>query len=534
MALQPERDPIMGDGTLTEGQPAFLIRAILASAICATVVLLTNNVGFFGGGQDDGRYLEAARCWEAYGPCLPTNHWQARWPVFAPSAGLAVFFGESRLVVAIWPVIASVSALVLTGLLAKRLCSTNAGLLSIVLLASTPAFATQFATSSVEAIELSFILASALAIIRWNETKSPAWALAIGLFLGLACEVRETAILSSLMLISALLICGVRPTFKGLLLAATGFAIPVAIELSVYWYATGDPFYRAWLSLNHGRIPSSELSPLVDTTKTPILNPEFIAGWRREPGLRVHWLVDGPINLLANSKAGYAAVMAPVLLWWARRIGELKDQRRVIALIVGAAIQIFCITYVLAMDPKPRVFLPALVALNIALAILVTDLWKRNRNRLVLAVLMLSFVLSGWVTLFAYIRPALAQHQAEEWTQIYGPTVETDKVTRNMLALSPVSASLAKLGSHKKYAMIVTRNQCKDWIVRGGLSNDQIAVSGASSLTILSRKSDEGAWICLFRYRSQIDGGVMEEAAGRNWRLPQPENISALRKDIRN
>ena len=58
------------------------------------LIMLVNPVGFAGGGGTTGR----SQCRSVLGgswPLLPHDHWQSRWPVIAPIAGMIALFGES-------------------------------------------------------------------------------------------------------------------------------------------------------------------------------------------------------------------------------------------------------------------------------------------------------------------------------------------------------------------------------------------------------------------------------------------------------
>ena len=57
-----------------------------------------------------------------------------------------------------------------------------------------------------------------------------------------------------------------------------GLAAPIIVECLGYALATGDPFYRFRLALEHNLIRSSELRRSVDIHAQPLFNPAFIAG----------------------------------------------------------------------------------------------------------------------------------------------------------------------------------------------------------------------------------------------------------------
>ena len=134
---------------------------LLALFAAIAAVLLINPVGYIGGGLDDWQYLNAARCWREFGPCLPHDHWQARWPVIAPIAGFTALFGESRATVGAMPLLESIACLLLLAAVGNRLFGRPVGWAAALMMLATPVFAIQLLQPSVEAVAATPAVASA-------------------------------------------------------------------------------------------------------------------------------------------------------------------------------------------------------------------------------------------------------------------------------------------------------------------------------------------------------------------------------------
>jgi len=484
------------------------------------LALIINPVGFVGGGQDDAQYLSAARCWIAHGTCLPINHWQGRWPVFAPIALAIRVLGESRVSVQLWPLACSTAAVLLLSNLGQRLFNHRIGLLAGLLLIATPAFALQILTPSVEAIELALVLAGAVCVVGWRDQPNGGWAFAAGLCFGLAFQVRETSIGAAALTAGAIFTFGLRPKPAHLALALIGFALPLAIEFAIYQQATGDWLYRRHLSLMHSQIRSTELPASVDRTRSPILNPDFIGNWRKDPGVQIHWLVDGPVNLLLNGKAGFSLQLTPLLLLVGRNQLDFSTRRTAWWLLGFAAAYIAFIIYMLAMDPKPRVMLIALAASSLALALVATEMFNRGRKAIVIASLV-SAAAAGVIVIASYVRPAWGERQARLWIARYPNAIEADRITRMILTFVPEARSLPDFKADRPYAMVMSLSNCSDWIKRSQLDQGLLEIAGEKRLSITADVTGSGAWICLFRYRQAVSPDRMDEALNMTWDGPK-------------
>jgi hypothetical protein len=488
----------------------------IALALATAAVLLLNPVGFLGGGWDDWQYLHAARCWREFGPCIPQDHWQARWPVIAPIAIITGVFGESRFTVGIAPFLASVACLVLLAKIANRLFGPPIGWLSALLLLITMAFSVQLLDPSVEATELAFVLAAFLAILKWREDPQWYWPFVAGMLFSLAIQVRETAAIATAFAAVYVVAGKPRPTAADLALAAIGFAIPFAIEFIGFWVTTGDPFWRVHLSIRHTLIPSTELIGPVDTAHSPFFNKSYIANWRREPGLHVYWAVDGLLNLFANGKAGLFLLLIPALLVVNRKTLPKAERRVALALWLSALGYASVLIYVLAVDPKARMMFVPLTMLSVALALITWTLKERGHGALAYASWGATALL-GSVLLYGHQRTDIIEDPASSWIAAHPDQIEIDENTRRYLALVPDAEALASIDAERNYLLYNSITGCKNWLRINGLPVGALSVSGEAKISNLGWLDPRlsGA-LCLFRYNEPVTGKQIRAAIRRS------------------
>lgn len=473
---------------------------LAASALLAAVILtilVINPVGFMGGPRDDGRYLEAARCWAAHGPCLPENHWQGRWPIFVPTAFLIGLLGESRMIVQIWPLICSTAALFLLAKVGARVFDLRIGTVAAILLAITPAFAVQFLRPNVETLELALVLAAVLIVFRWQDDGTAVWPFAAGLMFGLAFQLRETSIAAAVITLGAMFVVGRRPGLLHLAIAAAGFAFPLMLEFATYYQATGDPFFRRRLSLSHVSIPSSELPAWVRHSGSPILNANYIANWHRPMGIHVHWLIDGPLNLLLSPGSGLSLLLAPMLLIAGKNFLPRRDVIVVAQLLGLAAVYVILLTYVFAVDPKPRIMVVALAFGSVALSAILVGIFRSGRKVLALIPAM-AIALSGLTMIALMVRMGLADRQASNWGRQYPNAIETNRSTRSMLTLNPYVRAMPELGTGRPYALILSDVGCKAWIGRYPSVSTGMVVTDERPLIVFPGLNRPVTTLCLF------------------------------------
>ena len=437
---------------------------ILLTAATA-LVLFVNPIGFIGGGWDDWQYLEAARCWRAHGPCLPHDHWQGRWPVIAPLAAITALLGESRLTVGLAPLTASVICLVLIAKVGNHLVGRPVGFLAALLFLAVPAFSIQLLDPMVEATELGFCLAGLTAMLNCRDRSGGAWPFVAGLMFGLAFQVRETAAVAILFAAGAVLVHRRSVRRSQGLAAVAGLVAPLLIEMFVMWMATGDPLWRRRLALAHTQIPSSELLGPIDLHHSPLFNPAYIANWRRDPGLHIHWLIDGIANLYVNAKASILLGIVPLLLLFYRAVFETRFRRIAWRVYAVALLYMAALVYALAIDPKARMMFLPLSALALLLAAMLTRLAEAGR-RAIVATVVLAEAGTGLFILFIHphvypLEPAVAQ-----WIKSAPGQIEVDENTRRHLALIPVAEALPAPSGSRPYFLVKSDANCSVWVVR--------------------------------------------------------------------
>jgi len=192
---------------------------------------------------------------------------------------------------------------------------------------------------------------------------------------------------------------------------------PLLVETLFYWSATGDPL-RSWrLSLAHGGVPTGELAPGVDIHRSPLFNVDFIDHWRPASGIELHWTVDALLNLMANGATFILPVTLVLLLLQRRRLGSAAAGGRLIGwLMLAGAFHFAVLVYALAIDPKPRMFLP-LAAIACALCGVMGSLaWAQGRRMLVI----------GLIGLIAIQSAMSARSRAREFAALSCATLSCD------------------------------------------------------------------------------------------------------------
>lgn len=410
------------------------------AVLCAVVAM--GPLVYSGGGADDWWYLEAARCWAANGGCLADNHWAARLPIVAP-VGLALHWGGERLpVLALVPALYSTAAVALLAGLTARRASPRAGLVAGVALAMTPAFFQSTLQLSVDHAELAWALGAAALLLRARDTSSVGAALLGGLCLGLACLTRLTAVTLLPLAVLALWPRD-RAGWRVALGAAAGCAGPLLAEAAGYWIATGDPVHHLRLALAHTTIPSSALDPSVDLRQSALFNPAYIGGWTDRMGIRVHWSVDGFLNLVAGPQLGSTWIAAAALALAAGlpfRAAGSQHFSGAGALVLAAIVHFALLVYALAVDPSPRMMMVELAVACVVLGLAADRLLASGRAGLVLLLAALGLPPAvRYATVppeFLSLAPIVAARAAA-----HGP-VALDDWTHRAFALAPALARL--------------------------------------------------------------------------------------------
>lgn len=470
------------------------------------LILALNPVGYLGGGLDDWRYLEAARCWVARGPCLPDNHWAGRWPLVAAIAASIATFGETRFSVGLPSLLYASACLALLASIGNRLFGAPVGAIAALLLLGVPAFAVELIDPNAGSAELFFLLLAATFLIRYTDGRRRWQAFVAALAWAMACQVRETALFGVVPLALVVWRCSARDR-GALLAAAAGAALPFALEAMLFWSQTGDPLFRRRLSVGHTLIASSELSGPV-STRPPFFNPAFIANWRHEPGLQLHWAIDGLLNLLFNLKAGVLlATTAVIAALFTRRL-ERIDRRAIGICLALALLWAAGLIYALAIDPKPRMMLVPLTASALALAALLDRLARAGSYALT--------GVAGAVTLVAGLSVAISHPQIyssetviADWARRHPGQIMVDPTARTHLALVPAARDFAGLASERPFLLMRFDDQCR--AVRPTPSRALYRPVGRSSLDPFGRAGHEQ--FCLLRRTDPVSTTLPKMAA---------------------
>lgn len=441
--------------------PTWTPAVIMLAIVCAF-----GAEAYVGGGGDDYYYLDAARCLVRGELCLPHTHWAARWPVVAPLAAAIALFGESLLSVALPTIAYTAAAAILLALNVERRLGRSAGAIAALVLVLTPAMTGRALKPAPDGAELAWLLAALLAIQLAIRHRSSRAALSAGLLFALAIMTRTTAVV----LLPVVAVIGWRlpDTERRLAIPfVIGLAAPLLAEMACYALATGNPGYGLMLALHHARLPTSELPPGIDLTQGTLFNLDLIRHWHRSSGIHVHWLVDPLLNLLADPAASLTLLGAGALALVARDRWTRAD-RWLLPAIAAAAGHFLVITYVLAIDPKPRMFLPELALAATMVGIAAGRLLAAGRVALPVALLAL-LALRGISFGYGQPNPIVVADTATAWIRAEHNPPATDEWTRRSLALAPVAAALPiAVADERRPILALSPDDCAAALDRAG------------------------------------------------------------------
>jgi hypothetical protein len=284
--------------------------------------------------------------------------------------------------------------------------------------------------------------------------------------------------------------------------------------LIVYWQWAGDPFLRRELSLAHTQIPSSELRVPIDH-QSPFFNRHYIANWRIEPGVHIHWLVDPYVNLFINGLAGFTLALTPLLLWVGRSLIDADKRRKAWAAYILAMIYAAVLIYALAMDPKARIMLAPLSLVAICFSVAVIGLWQAGRRLLAMVAIIAHSAIGIW-GLWVHQRTDIIEGPAARWIALHPGQVEIDPNTRRHLALVPSAEALPGLESDRPLLLHNSVGSCKVWLAKVGFSSSVEIVAEQPLSRISYLNPGLGGSLCLFHYRHPFTAESIREAIRRS------------------
>ena len=423
---------------------------IFGGVLLVAATLATIDVpGYFGGRWDDGRYLDAALQWVARGPSLGTDHWALRWPVVLPTAAAIELFGRNR-AAAMLPGLTYFFALLTLNFWAiRRFFGARVAGIALLVLMTTAEVMLSATRLTAELPELLFWTASVWAFVMaaTTPTRDRGWMVAAGLAAGLAWATRETA-MSLIIAFAAMFAAGIGPRRANYKWLAAGFFAVALPEQASLWHASGDWLYRLHTDLRHIELPSTNLRGLVAPGQFAPMNVTVASRWAGAGPVHLFWALDPWLNLLLNARYSLTFLLAAVAAGGVRAIGARpRGGWRLIGLLAAVgALHIAVVVYVIATDPKPRMFMPALACAALIVALCAAPSWHRRPTRMLLGglgMLKLSAVIVSISVGSVYNRgyPALAEQVVADAPGV----VYANRWTRSRLALGapPLLARLA-------------------------------------------------------------------------------------------
>ena len=447
---------------------------LAATLLLALAVAALDPTSFIGGGYDDWHYLQAARCAAEHGLCVARDHWWSRWPVVLPVGAAIALLGESRFTLGIVPGLYAAAALALFVTLVQRRFGRLEAVLAGLAFAAAPVIGRDLVRLSVDLPELAFLLAALFCLDARKRSGGTRWCAGAGLALALAIETRATSLVA-LPLFAALLATRAfgrrdRLAFAGAL--AGLFLLQGAFDLA----AAGDALHHWRLQLGHTRLASSELPPGAAASGAPILNVAIISAWAPAAGVHVHWSVDALLNLLIHPESGATLFVALLLLGAnARRIRD-PALRPVLLLAAAAALWFGGLVYGLAVDPKPRMFEPAIAAAAATVGMLGARHWRAGERLMPFVFVAL---LIGWGLVRAYDsfdRRPVAE-AASRQVRALGQPLALEEATARFLALDPLAERLPvyRPGDAARRMLYVGSGNCRTAADGDGLIHWRVA-----------------------------------------------------------
>lgn len=248
--------------------PIMRTKTFAIAAVAVLLYLLSATVTWRGIGDWDATYyIKAALQWYESGAYLGDTHWQIRYPMVLPIVGSLTVFGPSELTTTLPNLAFAILLIVASAVWGDRFLGRTTGTCFALLLATSPALVLQPLEIEIRGPELFFsALALWLFVTGMNRDDGTTRLLLAGLAAGAAWLCREVAayLLPTFLLAGLLLATKARRWPSMFIPAASFFAVLIA-EMTLYWFAADDPFYRYRIDLGHGGdTPGTEFAPGMD------------------------------------------------------------------------------------------------------------------------------------------------------------------------------------------------------------------------------------------------------------------------------
>lgn len=376
------------------------IASVTTLLIVGAILFVFNPVGYAGGLWDDGRYLERAADWmRAGGPVLGHDHWGLRWPVLIDPYISLRLFGPDREGLMLMPLLGWLATGGLLFVMMLRRWGHAAAFAATFAFIASPELMAGATRIGADLRELLFWTASLWTFVSacdagGDEGRARRRLILSGFLAALAFAVRETS--ASLLLLYGLVFLhgGLLPRRRFLWLAA-GFLPPFLIEQALWFAASGDPLYRFRTDMAHVTVPSYMMDGMVAKEGEGLARWDVAARWLHPGPVNLWWPVNPFLNLLFRIDYGLLFWVMPALLLTARLLGlgRPRDWSLALLLLAAGAIQMAVNIFVLAVDPQPRMFLPAVYLACVLCGLAVR--WLAEGGHLALAMPGAALLLGG-------------------------------------------------------------------------------------------------------------------------------------------
>lgn len=365
---------------------AFAIALIAVLLYLSSAAITWRGIGDW----DATYYITAAFQWYENGAQLGENHWHLRHPMVLPIAGSFAVLSPSELAATLPNLIYAIALIVVSALWGARFLGLGVGACFALLVATSPSLVLQPLEIEVRGPELFFSVTALWLLTTALDHHDGAKRLFLaGLFAGAAWLCREVAgYLLPTFVLAALLFATKSQRLSAAVIPAVSFGIVILAEITLYWFASGDPLYRYRIDLGHADNRSgTEFAPLFNQSEQQETSPiEPLVQHLTEPLLQhLTEPTTGPMIVIAG--------LALLIVSIGFRSISISARRALGVFSIGTAMSYLLSSIVLNLE-KPNYF-PllsywALLLISIAIGLV----WQWGHRRLP-ALTMVSLLVAG-------------------------------------------------------------------------------------------------------------------------------------------